>query len=203
MHRPRIIVAVSVLVVLAVLWVLSPPLAAETLTFTLDPAATTIEFGFGATLHSVEGSLRAKEGKIDFDPETGQADGRIVIDATSAQTGNSRRDAKMHEKILESSKYPEMIYTVERISGTLNRTGRSDIELHGTLDMHGVKRALDLVGTAKADGDRGDRIAAVGRVTISYLEWGMIDPSVFILRVEKQVHVEVKASGRLSGESVQ
>lgn len=200
MHRPRIIVAVSVLVVLAVLWVLSPPLAAETLTFTLDPAATTIEFGFGATLHSVEGSLRVKEGKIDFDPETGQASGSIVIDATSARTGNSRRDAKMHEKILESSKYPEMIYTVERISGTLNRTGRSDIELHGTLDMHGVKRALDLVGAAKAD---GDRITAVGRVTIPYLEWGMTDPSVFILRVEKQVHVEVKASGHLTGESVQ
>jgi polyisoprenoid-binding protein YceI len=200
MHRPRIIVAVSVL---AVLWILSPPLAAETLTFTLDPQATTIEFGFGATLHSVEGSLRAKEGKIDFDPATGQADGRIVIDATSAQTGNSRRDAKMHEKILESSKYPEMIYTVERISGTLNRTGRSDIELHGTLDMHGVKRSLDLVGTVKADGDRGDRIAAVGRVTISYLEWGMIDPSFFILRVEKQVHVEVKASGHLSSASVE
>jgi polyisoprenoid-binding protein YceI len=200
MHRSRIIVADSVLAVLAVLWVLSPPLAAETLTFTLDPQATTIEFGFGATLHSVEGSLRAKEGKIDFDPETGQASGRIVLDATSAKTGNSRRDAKMHVKILESPKYPEMIYTVERISGTLNRAGRSDIELHGTLDMHGVQRPLDLVGTAKAD---GDRITAIGRVTIPYLEWGMLDPSFFILRVEKQVHVEVKASGHLSGGSVQ
>jgi polyisoprenoid-binding protein YceI len=199
MHRKNPFFAVlSVLSLLSI----ARPLAAATLTFTLDPEATTIEFGFGATLHSVEGSLRAKEGKIEFDPETGQASGRIVLDATSAKTGNSRRDAKMHEKILESSKYPEMIYTVERISGTLNRSGRSDIELHGTLDMHGVRRPMDLVGTVKADGDQGDRIAAVGRVTIPYLEWGMLDPSVFILRVEKEVHVEVRATGHLSGGSM-
>ena len=183
-----------VLAVLAVLFVLSPA-HAETLTFTLDPAATTIEFGFGATLHSVEGSLRAKEGKIEFDPETGKASGKIVIDATSAKTGNSRRDAKMHAQILESQKYPEMIYTVERVSGTLNRAGRSDVELHGILDMHGVRRPLDLVGTVKTD---GDRVTAVGRVTIPYLEWGMADPSAFVLRVEKEVHVEVKAAGTLS-----
>jgi polyisoprenoid-binding protein YceI len=191
--RPLVLVVPVVLAVLA----LSPvhSLAAETLTFTLDPAATTIEFGFGATLHSVEGTLRAKEGKIEFDPETGKASGKIVIDATSAKTGNSRRDAKMHEKILESPKYPEWTFTVERVSGTLNRAGRSDVELHGTLDMHGVQRPLDLVGTVKID---GSRVTTVGRVTIPYLEWGMADPSAFVLRVEKEVHVEVKAAGTLS-----
>jgi polyisoprenoid-binding protein YceI len=189
--RPLVLV---VPVVLAALTILSPA-QAETLTFTLDPAATTIEFGFGATLHSVEGTLRAKEGKIEFDPETGKASGKIIIDATSAKTVNSRRDAKMHEKIIESPKYPEWTYTVERISGTLNRAGRSDVELHGTLDMHGVQRPLDLVGTVKID---GDRVTGVGRVTIPYLEWGMADPSAFVLRVEKEVHVEVKAAGTLS-----
>ena len=44
----------------------------------------------------------------------------------------------------------------------------------------------------------GDRVTAVGRVTIPYLEWGMADPSAFVLRVEKEVHVEVKAAGTLS-----
>jgi polyisoprenoid-binding protein YceI len=176
----------------------SLPLAAEPLTFTLDPAATTVEIGFGATLHSVAGSLRVKEGKIDFDPATGQASGRIVIDATSATTGVGRRDKKMHGKILESPKYPDMVFTVERVSGTLNRAGRSDIELHGILDMHGVQRPMDLIATTKAD---GDRVTAVGRVTIPYREWGMADPSFFILRVEKEVRVQVKASGRLSAET--
>ena len=46
-----------------------------------------------------------------------------------------------------------MVFTVERISGTLNQAGRSDIELHGTLDMHGVQRPMDLVAIARAAGD--------------------------------------------------
>ena len=84
--------------------ILTPPLAAETWTFTLDPAATEVRFTLGATLHVVSGSLRAREGRIVLDPETGEASGRIVLDATSAETGNRRRDDKMHEKILESAR---------------------------------------------------------------------------------------------------
>jgi len=177
---------------------LALPLAAETLTFTLDPATTTIELGFGATLHSVAGTLQVKEGTIRLDPATGQASGRIVIDATSAETGVTRRDKKMHEKILESPKFPLMVFTVERVSGMLNRTGRSEIELHGTLAMHGVQRPMDLVVTAKAN---GDKIAAVGHVTIPYLKWGMADPSFFILRVDKEVHVQIKANGSLTSDA--
>jgi hypothetical protein len=32
--------------------------AAQTLTFDLDPQATRVTFGFGATLHSVDGTIR-------------------------------------------------------------------------------------------------------------------------------------------------
>jgi polyisoprenoid-binding protein YceI len=188
---------VAVLAVLTVLFVLSP-LSADTLTFTLDPAATTIELHFGATLHSVDGTLRAKQGTVELDPATGQASGRIVLDATSAQTGNGRRDQKMHAKILESAKYPEMVFTVERVSGVINLAGRSELELHGSLDMHGVKRPIDVVATAKTE---GNRVTATGRVTIPYLEWGIADPSFFVLRVEKEVHVEIKAAGRLASSS--
>jgi polyisoprenoid-binding protein YceI len=79
-------------------------LFAEPVTFELDATVTTIEFTFGATLHTVDGTLHAKEGTIHIDPEAGTASGRIVIDATSAKTGNDRRDRKMHEKILESQR---------------------------------------------------------------------------------------------------
>ena len=172
------------------------PLAAEMLTFELDPTATRVEIGFGATLHHVDGSLRVKEGQIRFDPETGQASGRIVIDATSATTGVVRRDRKMHEKILESAKYPDIVFTVERMSGAIHRTGRSDMEIHGTLDMHGVQKPVDVLATAVVD---GDRVKATGHLTVPYREWGMADPSFFILRVEKEVHVQLKVTGRLTG----
>lgn len=172
----------------------APAAAAETLVFQLDPATTTIQFTFGATLHSVTGSLRAKEGEIRIDPATGQATGRIVIDGKSAETGNRQRDEKMHDKILESVRFPEMVFEVQRVSGDLQRSGRSDVILHGTLEMHGVERPLDLITEVEVE---GDRVRATGKTTIPYLDWGLDDPSFFVLRVAKQVELQVTANGRL------
>lgn len=195
MNRSKINTAFVLALTVAVHLAAAPPLAAETWTFQLDPAATAVRFHFGATLHSVHGSLRATEGRIELDPATGQASGRIVLDATSAETGNARRDAKMHEKILESERYPQMVYTVRRVTGSLNPAGRSELQLHGDLQMHGVSRPLDVLATAQvADG----RVTAEGTVTLPYLDWGMDDPSFFVLRVEKQVHVTLDAVGRLT-----
>lgn len=175
---------------------LALPLAAQMKTFELDPGKTTVEFTFGATLHTVRGSLRAERGMIRFDLATGAAEGTVVLDATSASTGNSRRDRKMHEKILESERFPDMVFSVERISGVMKEEGRNDIQLHGILEMHGTRRPIALPATALVD---GDRVTATGALDIPYMEWGLADPSFFILRVAKEVHVEVKASGRLSG----
>ncbi|HEX4964854.1 MAG TPA: YceI family protein [Thermoanaerobaculia bacterium] len=185
--------ALSVLSALALASVLS----AEPVTFELDAKATTIEFTFGATLHTVDGTLQAKSGTIHIDPEAGTASGRIVLDATSARTGNERRDHKMHEKILESQRYPEMVFEIERLSGKLNPVGQSEIELHGTLEMHGTRRPIALPATVMSTD--GKMVTGTGTLIIPYLDWGLPDPSVFVLRVEKEVRVTVKAAGRISG----
>ncbi|MBW8878160.1 MAG: YceI family protein [Acidobacteria bacterium] len=178
---------------------LAAVLSAEPLTFQLDPQATKIEFTFGATLHTVDGTLRAKEGTVRVDPEAGTATGRIVLDATSARTGNDRRDRKMHEKILESQRYPEMVFEIERLSGKLNSLGQSEIELHGTLEMHGTRRPIALPATVFSND--GKTVTGTGTLILSYLDWGLADPSFFILRVEKEVRVTVKAAGRISTAS--
>ncbi len=45
----------------------------------------------------------------------------------------------------------------------------------------------------------GKTVSGTGTLILSYLDWGLTDPSVFLLRVEKEVHVTVKAVGRISG----
>jgi polyisoprenoid-binding protein YceI len=170
--------------------------AAQTLTFDLDPQATRLTFGFGATLHSVDGTIQVSAGKIQLDLATGKASGEIVIDMTSAQTGNERRDKKMHEKILETARYPQAVLHVERVDGELHRAGRSELQLHGTLDFHGASHVIALPAVAIA---KDDRVTASGMLTIPYVEWGLTDPSVFLLRVEKEVKVEVHAVGKISG----
>lgn len=175
---------------------LALPLSAATYTFELDPAATKVDFTFGATLHTVDGFMRAKEGVVHIDPDTHEASGRFVLDATSAQTGVSRRDQKMHEKILESPSYTEIVFEPQRFSGELNPVGRSQLELHGMLELHGTKRPMDLTIVATSD---GTQVRGTGTMIVHYLDWGLKDPSFFLLRVEKEVRVTIHAVGRLSG----
>ncbi len=177
-------------------WSLASVLSAETLTFELDPKATFITFTFGATLHTVNGALQAKQGTAQIDTETGAASGWIVLDATTATTDNSRRDRKMHEKILESKRFPDIVFDVQRVSGKINRTGHSDLQLHGTLDFHGDRRFLVLPVAVISE---GNRVTVTGDLLIPYVEWGLKDPSFLLLRVEKEVRVKIKAVGRLSG----
>ncbi|MCU0233363.1 MAG: YceI family protein, partial [Thermoanaerobaculales bacterium] len=68
------------------------PAAASGLEIELDPARTQVRFSLGATLHTVHGSLRLTSGTLSVDPATGLADGEIVADASSAETGNHKRD---------------------------------------------------------------------------------------------------------------
>ncbi len=174
------------------------PLSAETLVLELDPGKTTIELTFGATLHTVRGSLGLTLGRIELDPEAGTASGRIVLSATSASTGNERRDRKMHEKILESGRYPNIVFDVERVSGDLNRSGRSNLQLHGTLDFHGSRRQVAVPAVANV---QGDQVTADAHLIVPYVEWGLADPSFLLLRVAKEVRVDIRASGRLQPAS--
>ena len=147
-----------------------------------DPKATFITFTFGATLHTVSGALQAKQGTAQIDTETGAASGWIVLEAPTTTTDNSRRDRKMHEKILESKRFPDIVFDVQRVSGKINRTGHSDLQLHGTLDFHGNRRFLVLPVAVISE---GNRVTVTGDLLIPYVEWGLKDASL-LLRVKRR-----------------
>jgi polyisoprenoid-binding protein YceI len=177
-----------------------PPAAAapapgEEITVHLDPEASRITFTLGATLHTVEGSFQLTEGEIRFDPATGEASGRVVVDAASGDTGNDKRDRDMHAKVLESDTHPRFILTPERVEGSFSPEGASQIVLHGSLEIHGGTHPVALSAEVRT---ANGRVEADGRLEVPYVEWGMEDPSKFILRVEKSVAVEVHAVGRLA-----
>lgn len=168
--------------------------AAQQLIFELDPARSGVEFTLGATLHTVHGTLRVKSGWVQFDPATGAARGEIVVDATSAQTGNEGRDRKMHKEVLESARYPEIRLTVQKVRGSLPANGEAQLRVGGVFAVHGIERPVDLAAPTRVhDGS----IASDVEVSVPYVGWGMKDPSTFFLRVDKRVEVIVHAVGRL------
>src|SRR5579859_4372758 len=87
------------------------------LRFQFSPANTSIKFTLGDILHTVHGTFQLKRGSIDYDFAAQTVRGEVIADATSGESNNRSRDHKMHKDILESEKYPEMIFRPDRVEG--------------------------------------------------------------------------------------
>jgi polyisoprenoid-binding protein YceI len=169
-------------------------LQAQETRFELDPAKTTVEFTLGATLHRVHGTFKAKSGSIRFDAASGAASGSFVIDATGGNSGNESRDHKMHEEVLESGKYPEIVFTPTRVVGTVPAQGDSTVQVQGMFRLHGADHEVTLSVPVHVS---GNEISAKTHFAVPYVAWGLKNPSTFLLRVSKEVEIEVSASGKL------
>jgi polyisoprenoid-binding protein YceI len=167
----------------------------HSLKIVLDPAQTQIHWKLGADLHKVDGTFKLKSGEFIFDPATGVAEGEILVDATTGESGNPARDKRMHEEVLESNRYPAMFFHPTQIKGAF-KPGEAtrQLEAQGSFNIHGADHALEMpvkVETA------GDTVTATTRFTVPYVAWGMKNPSKFLLRVSKQVEIEVIAKGTI------
>jgi polyisoprenoid-binding protein YceI len=163
-------------------------------TLTLDPAQTKIRFVLEATLHNVEGAARLVEGRIMFDPERGTAVGVVRVDARSASTGIGMRDSKMHADVLESERFPEIVFFPERLVAMEGDASRRRLSVEGRIRIRTAERAFAIPVEAEIH-DRRVRIR--GSFVIPYVRWGMTDVSTFLLRVGATVEVHIDAAGML------
>ena len=168
---------------------------AQQRTFTLDPAQTKVNFTVDSTLHTVHGDFRLKRGSIQFDNATGAASGELVVDSASGQSGSDGRDKKMHKDILESPKYSDIVFTPQHLKGTVANDGKSTVEVEGILSMHGKSKPVTMPLEVQLQNGTG---SVDGTFNVKYLEWGMKNPSTFILRVNDTVHIHVHAVGKIT-----
>lgn len=175
--------------------VFSAPVQAQSITLNLDPARTQITFTLGATLHTVEGSFKLKNSAIQFNPATGKASGDIVVDATSGESGNNSRDRKMHKSVLESQNYPEIVFVPERVQGQVLLSGESHVQIQGLVKLHGGQHEITIPADIQVT---GAQLTANLHFAVPYVEWGLKDPSTFVLHVEKKVDVAIRVAGSLS-----
>lgn len=173
----------------------SAPVQAPIVTLNLDPARTQITFTLGATFHTVEGSFKLKSGAIQFNPANGEASGNVVVDATSGESGNTSRDQKMHKSVLESQNYSEIVFVPERVQGPVSLSGDSHVQIQGLVKLHGSQHEITIPADIQIT---GAQLTANLHFAIPYVEWGLKDPSTFVLRVEKKVDVAIRVAGSLS-----
>lgn len=147
-------------------------------------------------MHTVHGTFKLKSGEMRFDPSTGKASGAVVLDATTAETGNASRDGKMHREILESAKFPEIVFTPTQVKGSIAPQGISEVDVTGVIRLHGQDHDITLMISVEpaANGE----LQASTKFAVPYIKWGLKNPSNFFLHVSDTVDVEVHATARLA-----
>lgn len=161
---------------------------------TVDPAHSSVHWTVDTTLHTVHGTFTLTSGALHWNPQNGAAGGEILVSAKSGQSGNSSRDAKMHKEILETPKYPDLVFRPTLLEGHLAASGPSDARLHGTLSLHGADH--DLVVPVHAV-ITGNHWKGTSTFEVPYISWGIKDPSNFLLKVKPVVNVDLDLAGEV------
>lgn len=176
---------------LAVVWVAVA--SAQNLELCFGSAETKVEFTLGDVLHTVHGTFQLQRGEFSFDPATGKASGALVVDAASGTSGNPSRDRRMKSDILETARFPEIVFRPDRVDGRVAPQGHSQVQVHGEFSIHGAGH--EIVIPAEVDANAGVYAASL-HFTVPYQKWGMKNPSMLLLRVGDTVEIVVRALGR-------
>jgi polyisoprenoid-binding protein YceI len=175
--------------------ILLTALVAQAGTFRIDPATCEAGFDLKATGHTVHGTTTRVTGEVRVEPDPVGAltlTGTIAIVAASLQTGNDKRDATMHSKSLLVDTYPTIEFQPERFtpSSPPDADGSVTGVLGGRLTMRGQTKAQAITATLVT---KGERILASGAFDVTWAEFGIPDPSFFIVRIEKAAHAHFRA----------
>ncbi|HEV2197411.1 MAG TPA: YceI family protein [Candidatus Acidoferrum sp.] len=178
----------------------APQPAASSLIFTVDPAQSSLHWTLGSSLHTVHGTFALKRGSLQIDLATGKVTGEIVVDATSGNSGNDGRDRKMNKEVLESERFGETIFRPDNISGKLETQGDSTVQIHGIFVLHGSEHELTAPVQATLSGDHWSGTAKFG---IPFIEWGLKNPSTWLLKVDHSVSTDLELKGTVQTQAAQ
>jgi polyisoprenoid-binding protein YceI len=178
-----------------VFFAISGAAAAQESALQLDPQHTTVNFTLGDALHTVRGTFRLKEGSLRLTPGSNKLTGSVDVDAKSGDSGSGMRDRKMHKEILESDRYPDIVFRPDRVDGPVASQGKSFVHVHGIFSIHGADHELTVPAEVEMFPDRW---TATLHFAVPYAKWGMKNPSTLFLRVSESVDIDIAASGSLT-----
>src|SRR5271155_2347522 len=169
--------------------------SAQGVAFQLDHQHTSVNFALSDVLHKIAGTFRLKQGSLHLDPASGKLSGAIVVDARSGETGSGMRDRKMHREVLESDRYPEIVFRPDRVEGTVLPQGKSSVRVHGIFSIHGADHELTVPAEVEVSSDQW---TAKLHFAVPYASWGMKNPSTLFLRVSESVDIDLATAGTVT-----
>jgi len=170
---------------------------AQTTTLRVDPVQSEVTFTLGDVLHTVHGTFQVSDGEVKFDRKTSAMSGEIQVGAGSGKSGNDTRDKRMSKDVLETGKFATVSFKPQQMSGALAESGDSTVGVSGIFTVHGSSHPLTVPVSVHME---GGRCVAKTHFVVPYVQWGMKDPSTFVLRVAKEVSIDLTLVGRSETE---
>jgi len=164
-------------------------------TFTVNPDASQVAFSLGGNGHHVTGTFHVQSGSIDFDRKAQSISGSVVVSAASGDSGDKGRDKNMHNNVLDVEHYADVSFVPKSYQGTIAPTGDSTLQVSGIFTLHGTPHDLTVPMQIHID---GGALTAKTHFTVPYVKWGLKDPSVFILKVAKDVDIDLTLTGSVT-----
>jgi polyisoprenoid-binding protein YceI len=175
--------------------VLARSASAQHEVLSVSPNASSINFTLGGSAHTTEGTFHVQRGSVEFDPKAAIISGLVVVSAGSGKTGNDARDKKMWEQVLDVPHFADITFAPKSYQGMIATSGDSRIQVTGVFTLHGEGHEITVPMQLHFD---GGTCTAKTHFVVPYVKWGLKDPSIFILKVAKEVEVDLSLTGQLS-----
>ena len=115
---------------------------------------------------------------------------RLIGDG--AEIGINEGDHVFDKDVLESEHYRDIVFRPDHVEGTVSPQGVSHVKMRGIFAVHGAEHEL----TVPVDADlSADHWKATAKFNVPYIQWGLKNPSNFLLKVKHEVEIELDLTG--------
>ena len=166
--------------------------------FTVNPDASQVAFSLGGNAHHVNGTFHVQSGHIDFDRGAATISGSVVVAAGSGNSGDQGRDKKMNTDVLDVAHYADVSFVPRSFQGAISPSGDSTLQVTGVFTLHGTPHDLTVPMQIRIE---GTSLTAKTHFVVPYVQWGLKDPSIFILKVAKEVDIDLTRAGSVSSSN--
>jgi polyisoprenoid-binding protein YceI len=149
----------------------------------------TLSFDGHATVGDFTGTTNTVAGQITGAPDISGVRGWVEAQVHSLKTGDRKRDKDLN-KSMESSKYPNLRFDLNRITAKESAGDSIPVTLYGTLTIHGVTRRLELPGTIEFKGTNA-RVRSDFPLNLKEYGIGGLSKMLGILKMHENIEVHV------------
>jgi polyisoprenoid-binding protein YceI len=164
--------------------------------YKVEVAGSSVRWELPATFEPIKGVVPLFHGSIQADPLSGGAwdvRARIVVPAASMRTGNRLRDRTLREKVLETARYPEIVFELRQFTGDLSgfRPGQTfPVQVTGDLTVHGKTAKVQLPVDVSVF---PTAVILTGSFPVHWKAYGLQDPSFpVVARVKEPMFVNFR-----------